>query len=989
MPVGQVSAIRAAQSLESPFGLAPVLGAEIRLNRDAITALREKRPTDSCEQAQSSMRSVYYLTDIGMYAASEFGLNAKPLAKASETDESEQFGERNRNPELLNLGALERTAQKAADFSDENLVHIQAKSGLGVALTYAPLIQEIAKKQGIAPEKVVEALLAQYAELSGLNTIPEGLLPIFLEFEGGVPEIEYGKETERWLDSGMDRSITPSALGQTLRRQVLWLKAALSARHDDANRVAASGEFIGRNAEEGFLGLLIAQETANKIMFLYNTMRTPIAGEKGTYFPHRLEIEFDGDAPKAYRVVDSDSVLFDQMSLLWGISEFYGMLKAKGGAPYSELFGKDQLISGKYEDMARELTGLLLKNLARFHWNATYGTFYETHSMETAKENAPQEQVISTQQIAMSAIALESVIRNFGADSKLAKQAALLLSAQADFLYRSLYRAEDGAVFNGASLTKDAAKPFDGLKTLVAHSAAVRSFLIAYRLTTNEEYLAAAMRVFEFLDRTFWDTRLEVYKSAIGQYQYTPLNVAMTVGAFRELLAVDQAAFIERMSEHFAKFFDSVVARIGLQLSEQQYFLELAVEPKRLAPVFASDLLIQPVGSAADMNIPQAGATLRYVISVPEANLPCDSNDAYIEDTLPENVSFERSVPAPVSVNDRVVKWRVGDLAPDRDAIYRITVDVRVNTPSMMRSFGVDQGNLPGGRGDRLKNCASFQCGGQAGDVPLDSACVEDHMSKPQLGIEKSLRSVVAEPGKEAEFELVVTNLSDVTAYRLVVEDQNPEGFVYLPDSVKSSDVPDIQIDDTNPLVWVLEDLEPGKRISLTYRVILNTNLEAGSYASQVKVHALDRSGFPFESNEFELTIDVQRGVVLRVSQQLGEPQTATMQAGQPMPLISTIENVGTDGVLDAAVALTLPDGLEFVPQTSRLNGVAIGEPERKGKTLIWKIGELPPGVTKTLQCGIIGKEAGEFTLSTIIRGATERNASYESRAYDLTVNVE
>ena len=990
MPVDQVSAIRAAQSLESPFGLAPVLGSEIRLNRDAITALREKRPTDSCEQAQSSMRSVYYLTDIGMYAASEFSLNAKPLARASGTEESEQFGERNRNPELLNLGALERTAQKAADFSDENLAHIQSKSGLGVALTYAPLIQELAKKQGIAPEKVVEALLAQYAELSGLNTIPEGLLPIFIEFEGGVPEIEYGKETERWLDSGMDRSITPSALGQTLRRQVLWLKAALSARHDDANRIAASGEFIGRNAEEGFLGLLIAQETANKIVFLYNTMRTPIAGEKGTYFPHRLEIEFDGDAPKAYRVVDSDSVLFDQMSLLWGISEFYGMLKAKDGAPYSELFGKDQLISGKYEDMARELTGLLLKNLARFHWNATYGTFYETHSMETAKGNAPQEQVISTQQIAMSAIALESVIRNFGADSKLAKQAASLLSAQVDFLYRSLYRAEDGAMFNGASLTQDEAKPFDGLKTLVAHSAAVRSFLIAYRLTTNEQYLAAATRVFEFLDRTFWDTRLEVYKSAIGQYQYTPLNVAMTVGAFRELLAVDQAAFIERMSEHFAKFFDSVVARIGLQLSEQQYFLELAVEPKTLAPVFASDLLIQPVGSAADMNIPQAGATLRYVISVPEANLPCDSNDAYIEDTLPENVSFERSMPAPVSVNDRVVKWRVGDLAPDRDDIYRITVDVRVNAPSMMGLLGLDQSNAGAGwRDDSLKNCASFQCSGQAGDVPLDSACVEDHISKPQLGIEKSLRSVVAEPGKEAEFELVVTNLSDVTAYRLVVEDQNPEGFVYLPDSVKSSEVTDIQIDDTNPLVWVLEDLKPGKRISLTYRVILNTNLEAGSYASQVKVHALDRSGFPFESNEFEFTIDVQRGAVLQVSQQLGEQQAAAMPAGQPTPLITTIENVGTDGVLDASVALTLPDEIVDAPQTSRLNGVAIGEPERKGKTLIWKIGELPPGVTKTLQSSIIGNVAGKFAISTIIRGATERNASYESRTYDLTVNVE
>ncbi len=990
MPIDHVSSIRTAQSLDSPFGLAPVFGSEIRLNRDAITALHTKRPTDSCEQAQSSMRSVYYLTDLGMYAATEFGLNAETLATADEQNDQAELGERNRNPELLNLGALERTAQKAADFSDENLVHIQTKSALGVALKHAPLIRKQAKAQGIAPEAVVDSLLKQYAELTGLDAIPERLQPIFIEFEGGVPEIEYGKETERWFESGMDRSIVPSALGQTLRRQTMWLKTALSARHDDANRIAADGTFIGRNAEEGFLGLLIAQEAANKIVFLHETLRKPLAGEQGTYFPHRLEIEFDGDAPKAYRVADRDSVLFDQVSLLWGISEFYGLVRSKNGAPYTELFGTGKLISGKYEEMTRELVGLLLKNMTRFHWNEQYGAFYETYSMESAKD-APQEQVISTQQIAMSAMALESVIRNFGASAKVSKQAMMLLSAQTEFLYRHLYRAEDGAVFNGASLTKDKIEPFDGLKTLAAHSAAVRSFLIAYRLTKNEDYLAAAKRSFEFLDRTFWDARLEVYKSAIGQYQYTPLNVAMTVGAFRELLAVDQTAFIERLNEHFAKFFDSVVERVGLQLSEQQYFLELAVEPKTLAPVFASDLLIQPVGSAADMNVPQPGATLRYVITLAEDELPCDGNEAYIEDMLPPNVTFAQSVPVPMSVNDRVIRWRVGDLSPDRDGLYRITVDARVNADSMMTALGLDQGDMAAGiRGERIKNCASFQCSSiRTGDVPLDSACVEDRMRKPQLGIEKSLRSVTAEPGKEAEFEVVITNLSEVTAYTLVVEDANPAGFIYVPSSVRSSDVPDVKTDDVEPLVWVLEDLAPGKSVRFTYRVALDSRLEAGAYLSLVKVYALDRAGFPFESNEFEFTIDVQRDVVLQVSQQFGDEEpVAALRTGEAIPLMTSIENVGTDSILDASVVLTLPDGLRAAPKTSRLNGVAIGEPERAGNTLTWKIGELPPGVKKTLLIDVVGELPGTFKMTTMIRGVTEKNASYQSKSYGLAAEV-
>ena len=426
-----------------------------------------------------------------------------------------------------------------------------------------------------------------------------------------------------------------------------------------------------------------------------------------------------------------------------------------------------------------------------------------------------------------------------------------------------------------------------------------------------------------------------------------------------------------------------------MQLSEQQHVLELAVEPKTLAPVFASDLTIQPVGSAADMNVPQAGATLRYVMTVAEEHLPCDGDEAYVEDALPENVTFARSVPAPVSINDRVIRWRVGDLSPDRDGLYRILVEVRVNAPTMMRSLRLDEYDMSAEADQRVKNCASFQCSGQAGDVPLDSACVEDRLNEPQLGIEKTLKSVTAEPGKEAEFEVVITNLSKVTAYTLVVEDMNPAGFIYVPDSVRSSDVPEIQTDDAEPLVWVLEDLEPGKRIRLTYRVVLDAGLKAGSYSGEVKVHALDRAGFPFESNAFEFNVDVQRDVVLQVSQQLGEPPSEqALQAGQALPLITAIENVGSDGLLDVSVVVTLPDGLRAVPQTSRLNGVAIGEPERAENSFVWKIGELPPGVKKTIQCDVIGDLGGAFKISTVIRGVTDANASYESKTHHLMGEV-
>ena len=989
IPEDNVSAIRTAQVFDSPFGLAPVLAAEIALNSDAIAALRAKRPTDSCEQARNAMRSVYYYTDLGMYAASEFALKAVEPA-GTRPAAGERIGERNRNPELLNLGALERTARQAADFSDYNLAHLQTKSALGVALKYAPLIQKQAQAAGVSADEYVKTLLAQYAELSGLKAIPANLLPIFLEFEGGVPEIEYGKGSERWLDGNMDKSLIPSALGQTLRRQALWLKDALAVRHDAQNRAAANGAYIGRNAEEGFLALLIAQEAANKVAFLRDALRVKLEAEgastpSGSYFPHRVEVDFDGDEPKRYDVEDRSSVLFDQTSLLWGLSEFYGLM---ANAPQAELFGDGKLISGDFRRMTGELITLLLDNLEALHWNAAHQTFYEVRALDGAAD-APNAQAISTEQIALAAIALESVWNNAD-DAAARERAKTLLLRQVAFLRRHLFRQEDGAVLNGASLTEDGVTPLRGLKTLAAHAGAARTFLIAFRLTGDPAYLTAAKRSFETLDRTFWDARLEVYRSAIGQYQYTPFNVALTVGAFRELLSADRADALASLNEHFAKFFDSVVARVGLQLSEQQYFLERAGSARTLAPVFASDLMIQPDGSAADVDVPQPGSTLLYVIRVTEASLPCGADDAYIEDALPENVTFVKSVPAPESLDDRLLRWRVADVTPDENGVYAIYVEARVNANAMSQSLGLDARDVTTGRSAwKMRNCATLWCSSpQTGDQQVESDCAEDEIKQPQLGVEKSLRLPEAEPGNAAEFEVVVTNFSDVTAYTLVIEDANPAGFVYVKDSVRSPDAAGVTLDDTDPLVWVLEDLEPKKSARLTYKAMVDPKMAEGAYRTTVKVHALDRSGAAFESNEFAVDVNVKRAVFLDVAQQLGEQDRKTLriQAGTVFPIETKIENVGSAGVMDVAVLVTLPQGARYAPGTSRINQTQIGEPDAQGNALIWKIGDMPTSVSKTLAFELTSERplTEQDEIVTTLRGVMESGQAYDSKAYRL-----
>ncbi|MBD3304782.1 DUF11 domain-containing protein, partial [candidate division KSB3 bacterium] len=871
IPVDDMGVIRTARLLDNPFGLAPVLASEIVLNREAIANLNAKRPTNACGQARNAFRSAYYYTDIGMYAASELALTARTAQQLS-PDPERPSQANNQNPELLNPLSLNTTGAKSGDFSDQNLVHIEAKSSLGIQLQHGPLITQAAQALDLSQEDYTDALLEQYAELTGLETIPEPLLPIFIEFYGGVPEIEYGKETERWRESLMDKSLVPSALGQSLYRQVLWMQEALATRHNDRNMPDPDGQYIGRTAEEGFLALLFAQAAANKIAFLKETMLVPLHAEdvstpSGKYIPHRLEVSLQGEKPTRYQVEDADSSLFDLTSLLMGVSELKTISDPQGQPPYNDVFGDDKLIPAEVHEISWELVTLLLENLNALHWDSTHRTLYEINSLEKERnaeapvqpsDNGDQENVISTEQAALAMIALESVYTNFPEDPALQNAAKTLIVDQADFLLHALRNEEDGAMVNGAQLTDDI-EPYSGITTLLAQAAGIRSLLIAYQITGDQMYLEAAKQTAAFLETTFWDPDLEVYKTAIGgsQYHYTPLNTGMTIGALRELLAANAPENLEQISQHTSQFFEYVVERIGLQLSEQRQLLELQEDPQTLAPVLAADLIIQPLGIDIDSDVPQPGSTVIYAISFTEDALTCDINDGYIEDMLPEGVTFVRSLPRPASIDDRVIRWNTADLSPDEDGLYTIRLEVRINP---LATLDLDYADIMAGiRTWQVNNCASLWC--QAfteREQQVTTACTDLEITLPHIELEKTVSPFLADPGQPLEVELSVSNLSDVTAYSVTIEDLLPEGFIYVDESMRSLDTLEVDFYDTTPLVWVLTHLRPQETVRFSYTVMLDPNVPEGLYTTSAKAYAVDRAGFPFETETLETTVSVR-----------------------------------------------------------------------------------------------------------------------------------
>jgi hypothetical protein len=94
---------------------------------------------------------------------------------------------------------------------------------------------------------------------------------------------------------------------------------------------------------------------------------------------------------------------------------------------------------------------------------------------------------------------------------------------------------EDGRAFASWDFARNAAG--DGT-SLDAHSAAIRGLLIAYLATGAIEYRERAARVFERLERAFYDPSARVYRASEGdhgtQVTFTPRRFGLLQGALRE-----------------------------------------------------------------------------------------------------------------------------------------------------------------------------------------------------------------------------------------------------------------------------------------------------------------------------------------------------------------------------------------------------------------------------------------------------------------------
>lgn len=390
----------------------------------------------------------------------------------------------------------------------------------------------------------------------------------------------------RWSEDRMDHSVDLGGAGQSLMKAVLWMEYFFRQTHHS--------QYLGNNPEEGFRGAILNLASVSKMLllkssFFYDGKRlrgiNPFEYDPGknlSYFPHLVAVKsrFVGDLPprpEEFKVRDARSMLYDQASLLWGLTEYFYFADPgrdrsdptyrDGYDNWDKVFGENtpydgSLMERKYMHLARGLGNVIVRNLEAMHRDPESGVLVSEWVPGRGRGNE-----VSVSDLGMAILGLANYHHHLAkAEPEVAAQAGTLLHAQADFLADRLQNA-DGTFPDGYDLTGK--RKLGGELTLLSQSFAIRGLLRAYQELGEARYLTAAEKAYQAMNDKLWDTTNGIYRSQAGASVtvYTPLNLGAALGAVREMILVTRnTAEIERYKRFWVQGVDSS----GIQQAEYE-----------------------------------------------------------------------------------------------------------------------------------------------------------------------------------------------------------------------------------------------------------------------------------------------------------------------------------------------------------------------------------------------------------------------------------
>ena len=198
----------------------------------------------------------------------------------------------------------------------------------------------------------------------------------------------------------------------------------------------------------------------------------------------------------------------------------------------------------------------------------------------------------------------------------------------------------------------------------------------------------------------------------------------------------------------------------------------------------------------------------------------------------------------------------------------------------------------------------------------------------PQVAVEKRGPREV-QVGKFARYEILVRNVSSVTAHDVELFDTVPQGTSLV------STTPPAAPGAEGELTWQLGSLEPGEQARVLVEVLPTDEGEVGSVASV----------------RFAAKASV-RSLATRPALAIAIEQPAAMRIGGEIPVVITVSNPGTGRATGVVLEGVLPEGLAH----------------RAGRELEFDIGSLKPGESRSIDLVLATTGPGMHRMDVGVR---------------------
>ncbi|MGQ9734128.1 MAG: CARDB domain-containing protein [Candidatus Bipolaricaulia bacterium] len=561
---------------ESPWGVAPVLQQRLCLD---FAISRE-----GCVGVGAEPEP-WFQTDIAMYAAYE----------------------------------MQEVAPRAEDYADSNLANLVLHSTMGLPLAQGPYFLQLAREQALDldPAAFLKRELDTYARLAGLSELPE-LAPLSLEFYAGSPRLK-SPESLAWDPGTFDERLVGSAIGMTLLREA-----------QEARQLLAEASPLER-----FYGLVLVGAIENKLAFLEELAQERLGRTGRAYIPHATRAALR-EGPLAYEVLDPGSELFDQLALLWGLSETYGLIRDHR---FEALFGPERPFPSVTPEGVARLAEQVLVNLLELHLDEGLGVLVERADFVVSSGGGSgwrRGAEVSTTNLGLMVAALESVVQKMADLPALQEGARDLIRMEVEFLIQRLADGH-GSYFDRYNLLAGRPEEGEGPLSLAGQLGAIRALLVAYQSLGEARYLSLAQGAFDSLEQ-FWQRMigscagLECYSNPLGEERscYTPLELGLAVGALERLARLsepERAASIEgRLWIFFARVADG--ARMQLPPVAWWRWSGSAIDGPSgfFAEVLARRVCLRAVEEGGGQSVAALAESVRTAPASAEQHYPSNGN---------------------------------------------------------------------------------------------------------------------------------------------------------------------------------------------------------------------------------------------------------------------------------------------------------------------------------------------------------------------------